>query len=150
MNSTHCFYLKLFPFVIRYNDLSFFDFPYNALINPCYIEMSSIPLCQWLKLFSHQWASHHSLYLPLLRIRTNNFDINCYKIPSQIFYHYYYYYYYLREFQPMTSTSDNVLYHQTKTSISFWCWQILNHSSLIQPLKTSLIELTETNIKKLL
>ena len=31
-----------------------------------------------------------------------------------------------------------VLYHQTKTPISFWCKRILNPRSLIQPLETLL------------
>ena len=38
-----------------------------------------------------------------------------------------------------------VLYHQTKTPISFWCKRGLNPKSLIQPSKTLPIELTETH-----
>ena len=36
------------------------------------------------------------------------------------------------------------LYHQIKTSISFWCRQGLNLKSLIQPSKILLVELTGT------
>ena len=36
------------------------------------------------------------------------------------------------------------LYHQTKTPISFWCRWGLNPRSLIQPLETLPVELTET------
>ena len=38
-----------------------------------------------------------------------------------------------------------VLYHQIKTSISFWCKRRLNPKSLIQPLKILPIKLTETH-----
>ena len=38
-----------------------------------------------------------------------------------------------------------VLYHQTKTLISFWCWRGLNLRSLIQSLQTLSIELTRTH-----
>ena len=38
-----------------------------------------------------------------------------------------------------------VLYHQTKTSISFWCRRGLNPRSLIQPSEILLVELTETH-----
>ena len=38
-----------------------------------------------------------------------------------------------------------VLYHQTKTPISFWCKRGLNSRSLIQPSETLPIELTETH-----
>ena len=63
-----------------------------------------------------------------------------------------------KEFQLMAFTSDDnlwrlllmiALYHQTKTPISFWCRQGLNHISLIQPLETLLVELTGTHNSKL-
>ena len=37
------------------------------------------------------------------------------------------------------------LYHQSKTSISFWCRRGLNPRSLIQPSKTLLVKLTRTH-----
>ena len=37
------------------------------------------------------------------------------------------------------------IYYQTKTLISFWCTWGLNPRSLIQPLKTLLVELTGTH-----
>ena len=42
------------------------------------------------------------------------------------------------------------LYHQAKISISFWCKRGLNPRSLIQPLETLLIELTEIHIYNLI
>ena len=45
------------------------------------------------------------------------------------------------------SAPDNS-YHQTKTSISFWCRQGLNLISLIQLSETLLVELTNKNIIK--
>ena len=38
------------------------------------------------------------------------------------------------------------LYHQTKTSISFWCRRGLNFRSLIQPSETLPVELTEIHL----
>ena len=43
-----------------------------------------------------------------------------------------------------------ILYHQTKTLISFWCRQRLNLKSLIQPSEILPIELTGTHILKTL
>ena len=40
------------------------------------------------------------------------------------------------------------LYHQTKTSINFWCRQGLNPRSLIQPSEILPVELTGTHTKK--
>ena len=34
--------------------------------------------------------------------------------------------FFFREFQSMTSTLNDVLYHQIKTLIDFWCWWRLN------------------------
>ena len=39
-----------------------------------------------------------------------------------------------------------ILYHQTKTSIGFWCRRGLNPRSLIQSLETLLVELTGSYI----
>ena len=39
-------------------------------------------------------------------------------------------------------------YHQTKTPIDFWYRQGLNLKSLIQPLETLLVKLTETHDSK--
>ena len=38
-----------------------------------------------------------------------------------------------------------IFYHQTKTSINFWCRRRLNLRFFIQPLETLLIKLTETH-----
>ena len=42
----------------------------------------------------------------------------------------------------------SALYHQTKTLISFWCRRELNPRTLIQPLETLPVELTETQKQK--
>ena len=34
--------------------------------------------------------------------------------------------FFFREFQSMVSTSNDILYHQIKTPIDFWCWWELN------------------------
>ena len=50
------------------------------------------------------------------------------------------------KFQPMTSVfGDCVFYHQTKTTIGFWCRRELNSRSLIQPSETLLVELIGTH-----
>ena len=41
-----------------------------------------------------------------------------------------------------------VLYHQTKTPISFWCKRGSNPRSLIQPLETLPVELTGTHKRR--
>ena len=51
-----------------------------------------------------------------------------------------------REFQPMTSAPDDILYHQIKTAINFQCRRGLNPKSLIQPSKTLPVEQTETHV----
>ena len=43
-----------------------------------------------------------------------------------------------------------VLYHQTKTPISFWYRWGLNSKSFIQPLETLPVELTETHALNLI
>ena len=42
---------------------------------------------------------------------------------------------------------DCALYHQTKTSIGFWCRQGLSPKSLIQPSETLLVKLIRTHYK---
>ena len=42
----------------------------------------------------------------------------------------------------MTSALNDVLYHQTKIPIGFWCRRGLNPRSLIQPLETLPVKLT--------
>ena len=46
----------------------------------------------------------------------------------------------------MASAPDDALYHQTKTSIGFWCRQRLNSKSLIQLSETLPVEQTGTHV----
>ena len=52
---------------------------------------------------------------------------------------------FLESFNLWRSLLMIALYHQSKTSISFWCRQGLNPRSLIQPSKSLPIELTGTH-----
>ena len=52
---------------------------------------------------------------------------------------------YLFEFQPMTPAPDDNYLSLNQTLIGFWCRQGLNPKSLIQPLKTLLVELIGTH-----
>ena len=56
--------------------------------------------------------------------------------------------FFYREFQHVAFAPDDsffINYHQTKTPISFWCWQGLNLRFLIQPLETLSVELIKTH-----
>ena len=52
---------------------------------------------------------------------------------------------FFRKLQSMASASDDALYHQTKTPISFLYKQGLNTKSLTQPSETLPVKLTRTH-----
>ena len=59
-----------------------------------------------------------------------------------------FFFFFFIEFQTMVSVFyDCALYHQTKTSIGFWCRQGLSPKSLIQPSETLLVKLIRTHYK---
>lgn len=57
--------------------------------------------------------------------------------------------FFLESFNLWRSLLMIVLYHQTKTPISFWCRRGLNPKSLIQPSETLPVELTGTHNYKI-
>ena len=55
------------------------------------------------------------------------------------------FFFFLESFNLWRSLLMIALYHQSKTSISFWCRQGLNPRSLIQPSETLTVKLTRTH-----